>query len=154
MISASRWATMRYKYNLPFDIGYGHVKWIERHYLRAQRQGHHTIDRLEEEWGVVQTGSARSTIFLGRSKKAHTFNQTNIGNCFKGNTGETPGRRGGAHTGFPEGIDNILNLNWTELIESRIHSALIRSRTSSTWNKSVHIFVYSQRKEERTNPVY
>ena len=34
-------------------------------------------------------------------------------NCFKGNIGETPERRGGSHMGFPERIDTILN--WTEL---------------------------------------
>ena len=29
--------------------------------------------------------------------------------CFTGNTGETPERRGGAHMGFPERIDTTLN---------------------------------------------
>ena len=36
----------------------------------------------------------------------------------KGNIGETPERRGGAHMGLPVRIDTILNwteLNWTEL---------------------------------------
>ena len=30
-------------------------------------------------------------------------------NCFKGNAGETSERRGGAHMGFSERIDTILN---------------------------------------------
>ena len=48
-------------------------------------------------------------------------------NCFKGNIGETPERRGGAHMGLPECIDTILNwteLNWTVcfLLEMDFHS--------------------------------
>ena len=30
-------------------------------------------------------------------------------NCFKGNIGETPERRGGVHMGLPERIDTILS---------------------------------------------
>ena len=30
-------------------------------------------------------------------------------NCFKGNTGKTPERQGGAYVGFPNTIDTILN---------------------------------------------
>ena len=33
-------------------------------------------------------------------------------NCFKGNIGGTPERRGGAHMGLPKRIDTILN--WTD----------------------------------------
>ena len=37
-----------------------------RHYLRAQSQGHHTIDRLEETG--VERGSARRTSLKGRAR--------------------------------------------------------------------------------------
>ena len=46
-----------------------------RHYLRAQSQGHYTIDRLEERG--VERGSARQSSFK-RHERA-IFNQTNIG---------------------------------------------------------------------------
>ena len=40
-------------------------------------------------------------------------------NRFKGNVGETSERRGGAHMGFSERIDIILNwTKWTELSQS------------------------------------
>ena len=44
------------------------------------------------------------TIFLERTRKGpSSIYKTNIGNCFKGNVGETPERRGdGAHMGLPE----------------------------------------------------
>ena len=59
----------------------------------------------------------RSTIFLERTRKGHRQSNQHW-NCFKGNIGDTPERRCGAHMGFPERIDTILNwteLNWTEL---------------------------------------
>ena len=37
-----------------------------RHYLRAQSQGHHTIDRLEERG--VERGSARRSSLIGRER--------------------------------------------------------------------------------------
>ena len=46
-----------------------------RHYLRAQSQGHDTIDRLEERG--VERGSARRSSFKGRERAI--VNQTNIG---------------------------------------------------------------------------
>ena len=44
-----------------------------RHYLRAQSQGHHTIDRLEERG--VERGSARRSSLKGRERAI--VNQTN-----------------------------------------------------------------------------
>ena len=67
-----------------------------RHYLRAQSQGHHTIDRLEERG--TEKGSARRSSLKGRTLDR-----------FKGNAGGTSERRGGAHMGFSERIDTILN---------------------------------------------
>ena len=81
-----------------------------RHYLRAQNQGHHTIDRLAEK--RVERGSAQRSSLRGR--KRAIANQTKQWNCFKGNIGESPERRGGAHMGFPECVIYTI-LNWTEL---------------------------------------
>ena len=50
-----------------------------RHYLRAQSQGHHTIDRLEERG--VERGSARRSSFKGRERVI--VNQTNTGTVSK-----------------------------------------------------------------------
>ena len=68
-----------------------------RHYLRAQSQGRHTIDRLEERG--VERGSARRSSLKGRERAI--VNQTNR---FKGNAGETSESRGGAHMGISECI--------------------------------------------------
>ena len=50
-----------------------------RHYLRAQRLGHHTTDRLEESG--VERGSARRSSLKGRER--NIVNQTNIGTVSK-----------------------------------------------------------------------
>ena len=63
-----------------------------RHYLRAQSQGHGTIDRLEERG--VERGFARQSSL----KALAIVNQTSINwNCFRGNVLRN---RGGAHVGF------------------------------------------------------
>ena len=49
-------------------------------------------------------------------------------NCFKGNVGGTPERRGGAHTDFPERIDTILN--WTEVFTQYLQEMFTRSKPS------------------------
>ena len=82
-----------------------------RHYLRAQSQGHHTIDRLEER-GVERGSSQRSSLW--EDKKGPSSIRPTL-NCFKGNIGETPERLGVAHMGFPERIYRPTILNWTEL---------------------------------------
>ena len=46
-----------------------------RHYLQAQSQGYHTIDRMEERG--VERGSARRSSLRGRERAI--VNQTNIG---------------------------------------------------------------------------
>ena len=76
-----------------------------RHYLRAQSQGHHTTDRLEERG--VERGNARRSSLKGRERAI--VNQTNIETVSKTTLGETSERRSGAHMGFSESIDNILN---------------------------------------------
>ena len=55
-----------------------------RHYLQAQSQGHHTIDRLEERG--VERRSARRSFLKGREKA--TVNQTNIGTVSKATLGK------------------------------------------------------------------
>ena len=55
-----------------------------RHYLRAQSQGHHTIDRLEERG--VERGSARRPSLKGRERAI--VNQTNTGTFSKATMGE------------------------------------------------------------------
>ena len=45
-----------------------------RHYLQAQSQGNHTIDRVEER--VAETGSAKRSSLKGRERA--TVSQTNI----------------------------------------------------------------------------
>ena len=55
-----------------------------RRYLRAQNQGHHTIDRLED--GGVERGSARRSSFKGPERAI--VKQTNIGTVSKANVEE------------------------------------------------------------------
>ena len=55
-----------------------------RHYLRAQIQGNHTIDRLEERG--VERGSARRSSLTGRERVI--VNQTNIGTVSKATLGK------------------------------------------------------------------
>ena len=76
-----------------------------RQYMRAQSQGHHTIDRLGE--GVLERGRARQSFLKGRERA--TANQTKSWNRFKGDVGETSERLGGAHMGFSERINIILS---------------------------------------------
>ena len=55
-------------------LGRSEVLRSLRHYLRAQSQGHHTTDRLEERG--VERGSARRCSLKGRERAL--VNQTNI----------------------------------------------------------------------------
>ena len=55
-----------------------------RHYLRAQSQGHHTIDRLEEKG--AERGSARRCSLKGREKTI--VHQTNNGTVLKATLGK------------------------------------------------------------------
>jgi len=59
-----------------------------------------------EERGM-ERGSARQSSLKGRERAI--VRPTNIGNHFKGNVREASERRGGAHTGFSEHTDTILN---------------------------------------------
>ena len=82
-----------------------------RHYLRAQSQGHHTIDRLEER-GVERESVRRSSL---KGRERVIFNQTKIGTISKAcNVEETSEKLGGGHMGFSKRIDIIFNC--TELL--------------------------------------
>ena len=76
-----------------------------RHYLRAQSQRYHTIDHQEKRG--VERGSARRSSF--RETREGYRQSDEHWNRFKGNVGETSERQGGAHMGFSECIDTILN---------------------------------------------
>ena len=49
-----------------------------------------------------------STIFFQRSKEGHHQSDEQW-NSLKGNIGKTSDSRNGAHTGFPQRIDTIMN---------------------------------------------
>ena len=55
-----------------------------RHYLRAQSQGHHTIDRLEERG--VERGSARRSSFKGRERAI--ISHTSVGTVSRATVGK------------------------------------------------------------------
>ena len=65
-------------------LGRSEVLRSLRHYLRAQSQGHHTIDRLEERG--VERGSARRSSLKGRERAI--VNQTNTGTVSKATLGK------------------------------------------------------------------
>ena len=85
-------------------LGRSEVLKSLRHYLQAQSQGHHTIDRLEERG--VEGGSARRSSLNGRERAI--VMQTKIGIVSKA----TLGMRDGVQRiiiGFSDRIDTILN---------------------------------------------
>ena len=57
---------------------------MKRHYLRAQSQGYHAMDRLEER--DVERGSARRSSLKGRERAI--VSQTNIGTVSKATLGK------------------------------------------------------------------
>ena len=65
-------------------LGRSEVLRSLRHYLRAQSQGHHTVDRPEER--NVERGSARRSSLKGRERAI--VNQTNIGTVSKATLGK------------------------------------------------------------------
>ena len=64
--------------------GRAEVLRSSRHYLQAQSQGHHTVDRVEERG--VERGSTRRSSLKGREKVIQSDEHWN---CFKGNAGGT-----------------------------------------------------------------
>ena len=86
-------------------LGRSEVLRSLRHYLRAQSQEHHTVDRLEEKG--VERGSARRSSLKGRERAS--VSQINTGQVSKVTLGKTSDRRGGAHMGFSERTDTTFN---------------------------------------------
>ena len=82
-------------------LGRSEVLRIWRHYLLAQSQGHHTIDRLGVERGVEREEALNDLPCEDDEKRATVKNQTNIGTVSKGNIWETPERRSGARAYGP-----------------------------------------------------
>ena len=80
-----------------------------RHYLRAQSQGHHTINSLEKRG--VERGSARRSSLKGRDRAI--VNQTNVGTVSKATLGKRLRDGVGCNMGFSQRIDTILT--WSEL---------------------------------------
>ena len=76
-----------------------------RHYLRAQSQGHHITDHLQER--RVERGSAGRPS-LKRTREGHRQSDEHW-NCFKGNGGKTSEKLCGTDMDFSECIDTILN---------------------------------------------
>ena len=93
------------KVNLTIGLLLGRSEVLRslRHYMRAQSQGHHTIDHLEERG--VERGSASRSSLKGRERAI--VNQSNIGTVSKVTLGKP--LRDGAHMGFIERIDTTLN---------------------------------------------
>ena len=91
------------------------------HYLQAQSQGHHTIDRLGGGRGV-EIGSTQQ--FPWKDKTAPPCH-INTGTISEGNAGETSERWHGAHMGFSKRTDTTLNLFtdcfWLSCIYSQQH---------------------------------
>jgi ribonuclease HI len=65
-------------------LGRSEVVRSLRHYLRAQSQGHHTIDHLEERG--IERGSAQRSSLGGRERAI--VNQTNIGTVSRATLGK------------------------------------------------------------------
>ena len=86
-------------------LGRSEVLRSLRHYVRAQSQGHHIIDRLEERG--VERGSARRSSLKGRERDI--VSQTNIGTVSNATLGKL--LRDGVERmwAFFECIDTILN---------------------------------------------
>ena len=79
-------------------LGRSEVLRSLKHYLRAQSQGHHTIDGLDERG--VERGSLR---------RPSSKEQRESLEPFQGDVGKTYERRCGALMGFSECIDTIVN---------------------------------------------
>ena len=77
---------MAVKATLTSGLLFGRSKVLRslRHYLRAQSQGHHTTDRLEDR-GVERGSSSRSSL-KGRERAIDS--QTNIGTVLKATLGK------------------------------------------------------------------
>ena len=89
-------------------LGRSEVLRSLRHYIPAGTKPR--TSHLRSPGGERRRKRKRSTtIFLERTEKGPSSNQTNIGTVPKGNIGKTPERRGGAFVCLLQRIDTILN---------------------------------------------
>ena len=97
--------------------------------------------------------SARRSSLKGREKAI--VNQTNIGaSYFKGNVRETSERRDGAHMGFSQRIDTILNwieLNWIKSLHYRFASLSYDTSTPNNRLRGMQRFWWQLGWKTRTN---
>ena len=109
-------------------LGRSEVLRSLRHYLRAQNQEHHTIDRLEERG--VERGSAGRSSFKGRERAI----------VFKGDVGETFWETGWSGCGLFRAHGCHLELNWSEQRakerQFKICAAEKRKKKNCCWSKS------------------
>ena len=75
---------------------------------KKPRSSHH-----RSPGGDMRRKGKLSTIFFQRTREGHHQSYEHW-NCLKGNIAKTSDSRNGAHMGFPQRIDTILN--WTKLI--------------------------------------
>ena len=106
-------------------LGRSEVLRSLRHYLRAQSQGNHTIDRLEERG--VERGFFDDLPWRTRSRHRQSDEHRNY---FKGNVGVTSEIRGGAHMG---------SADWTKVNSCECHKTENRSTVEK--NNSVIFMV-------------
>ena len=105
-----------------------HIMTVVSRYLTMKFQAHPTIPVASYHDGSL------SSSFSSPAPKGHYYSDQHW-NCFKGNVGETSERQGGAHMGFPERTDTILNWaewNWTQMKKLRA----IQIKTWSVWSVS------------------
>ena len=87
-------------------LGRSEVLRSVRHDLRAQSQGHHTIDRLEERG--VERGSAGRSFLKGRERAI--VNQTNVGIVSKATLWKL----------LEDGVERII-MAFSERIDTTLH---------------------------------
>ena len=129
-------------------LGRSEVLRSLRHYLRAQSQGHHTIDRQEERG--VERRSARWSSLKGRERAI--VNQTNIGTVSKATLGKL-WETGWSAYGLFRAHRCRLELNWTELWEDgKVHRRVAHQTSLSrqAFNKQTDRWQKIQKKQQQT----
>ena len=106
-------------------LGRSEVLRSLRHHLRAQSQGQHTIDRLDERG--MERVSARWTSLKGREIWEGHHQSDKHWNCFKGNIGETFFKCKATLGKFFQAHRYRLELNWTHTCSA------VQWRTAQWW---------------------
>ena len=90
-----------------FLLGRSAVLRSLRHYQRAQSQGHHTVDSLEER-GAERESATRSSL---KGRERAIVSQTNTVTVPKATLENLLRDEGGAHMGFPKALSYHLELH-------------------------------------------